>query len=125
MNFDPNNKPTGLRRLYLACANSARAFTWLAKNESAFKQELLLLVLTVIVLCQLGLSSLENVAIIISVLFIMFAEIVNTAIEMCIDRIGLEHHPLSGLAKDLGSAAVMLAIVVFTLVVSAVAYTNY
>jgi diacylglycerol kinase (ATP) len=48
----------------------------------------------------------------ISVLFVLFAEVVNTAIEATIDRISLDIHPLSGLAKDLGSAAVFIAILI-------------
>jgi diacylglycerol kinase (ATP) len=52
----------------------------------------------------------------ISVLFVIFAEVVNTAIEATIDRVGLEIHPLSGLAKDLGSAAVLIALLISSFV---------
>ena len=60
----------------------------------------------------------------VSVLFVMFAEVVNTAIEAAIDRIGLEIHPLSGLAKDLGSAAVLIALSICALVWGGVFVNN-
>jgi diacylglycerol kinase (ATP) len=49
---------------------------------------------------------------ILAVIFIIFTEVINTAIEAVVDRVGLDIHPLSGLAKDLGSAAVFLSIVI-------------
>jgi len=110
--FDTNNKPSGLKRIYLASINSARAFGWLYKNETAFKQELLLLVLLIPVSFLFDISAIERAALIISLIFIVFTEVVNTAIEAVVDRIGLEIHPLSGLAKDLGSAAVSLSLLI-------------
>ena len=116
MQFDSANKPSGINRVVLAFKNSQRAFKWLAKNEAAFKQELLLLALslTIISIWQIGIY--EKVMLLISVLFVIFAEIVNTAIEATIDRVGLEIHPLSGLAKDLGSAAVLIALLISSFV---------
>jgi diacylglycerol kinase (ATP) len=110
--FDTNNKPSGLKRIYLASVNSTRAFSWLYKNETAFKQELLLLVLLIPVSFLFDISAIEHAALIISLIFIVFTEVVNTAIEAVVDRIGLEIHPLSGLAKDLGSAAVSLSLLI-------------
>jgi len=116
MQFDSANKPSGINRVVLAFKNSQRAFKWLAKNEAAFKQELLLLALslTIISIWQIGIY--EKVMLLISVLFVIFAEVVNTAIEATIDRVGLEIHPLSGLAKDLGSAAVLIALLISSFV---------
>jgi len=116
MQFDSANKPSGINRVVLAFKNSQRAFKWLAKNEAAFKQELLLLALslTIISIWQIGIY--EKVMLLISVLFVIFAEVVNTAIEATIDRVGLEIHPLSGLAKDLGSAAVLIALLICSFV---------
>jgi diacylglycerol kinase (ATP) len=116
MQFDSANKPSGINRVVLAFKNSRRAFKWLAKNEAAFKQELFLLALslTIISIWQIGIY--EKVMLLISVLFVIFAEVVNTAIEATIDRVGLEIHPLSGLAKDLGSAAVLIALLICSLV---------
>lgn len=110
--FDQNNKPKGIKRLYLASLNSLRAFKWLYAKESAFKQEILLLILAIPITCFFNISIKEQLILILAIVFIIFAEIINTAIEIVVDRIGLEIHPLSGLAKDLGSAAVMLSLVI-------------
>lgn len=59
--------------------------------------------------CYFNISRLEQVILLLSIVFIIFTEIINTAIEAVVDRIGLEIHPLSGLAKDLGSAAVLIS----------------
>ena len=115
MKFDVNNKPKGLRRLVLANENSLKAFRWLYKNEAAFRQELLLLLLLTPITFLFDITRLEQVTLIISLLFIIFTEIINTAIEAVVDRIGLEIHPLSGLAKDLGSAAVFVSLVIASL----------
>lgn len=127
MQFDSANKPSGINRVVLAFKNSQRAFKWLAKNEAAFKQELFLLALslTIISIWQIGIY--EKVMLLISVLFVIFAEVVNTAIEAIIDRVGLEIHPLSGLAKDLGSAAVLIALLICSLIWAAVfiSYIGY
>lgn len=110
--FDNTNKPKGLRRVALATLNSLRAFQWLYKNESAFRQEVLLLILAMPVSFLFNISITEQVILILAIVFIIFTEIINTAIEAVVDRIGLEIHPLSGLAKDLGSAAVLLSLII-------------
>ena len=110
--FDNTNKPKGLHRVYLATLNSFRAFKWLYNNESAFKQELLLLLIAIPISFAFNISIKEQVVLILAIVFIIFTEIINTAIEAVVDRIGLEIHPLSGLAKDLGSAAVMISLIV-------------
>ena len=116
MQFDSANKPSGINRVVLAFKNSQRAFKWLAKNEAAFKQELFLLALSVTIISIWQIGIYEKVMLLISVLFVIFAEVVNTAIEATIDRVGLEIHPLSGLAKDLGSAAVLIALLISSFV---------
>ncbi|ASM54308.1 MULTISPECIES: diacylglycerol kinase [Pseudoalteromonas] len=116
MQFDSANKPSGINRVVLAFKNSQRAFKWLAKNEAAFKQELFLLALSLIIISIWQIGIYEKVMLLISVLFVIFAEVVNTAIEATIDRVGLEIHPLSGLAKDLGSAAVLIALLISSFV---------
>jgi diacylglycerol kinase (ATP) len=125
MQFDNNNKPKGLKRLFLALGHSFHAFTWLSRNEAAFRQEIVLLVTTLILLPFLSFSLYDNLLIVSATLFVMFAEIVNTAIEAVVDRIGLEIHELSGLAKDLGSACVTIALVILSLVWLVVLYSNF
>ncbi|WP_286272061.1 diacylglycerol kinase [Thalassotalea hakodatensis] len=113
--FNNENKPKGLKRVYLATLNSARAFKWLIKNEAAFRQELLLLVIAIPITFLFEITVNEQLILIIAILFILFTEILNTAIEAIVDRVGLEIHPLSGLAKDLGSAAVFISLVIAVL----------
>lgn len=110
--FDTNNKPTGLKRIILANKNSMKGFGWLLKNEAAFKQELAMLVVLTPVTFLFSITALEQAILVISLLFVIFTEVLNTAIEAVVDRIGLEIHPLSGLAKDLGSAAVFIALTI-------------
>lgn len=110
--FDNKNKPTGIRRIQLATLNSFRAFMWLYDNESAFKQELLLLLLAIPISFMFEISIKQQLILILAIIFILFTEIINTAIEAVVDRVGLDIHPLSGLAKDLGSAAVLISLVV-------------
>jgi len=102
-------------RIVLAMKNSVRAILWLVKNESAFRQEIILLFLAAGVLALWSIPYMEKAILLSSILFVLFAEIVNTAIEVTIDRIGKEIHPLSGLAKDLGSAGVFVAIAISSL----------
>ncbi len=108
-------KPKGLKRIALASLNSVRGIRWLAQHEAAFRQEAVLCVFLTAISFALPVSMVEHGALILALLFVMLIEVVNTAIEVVVDRIGLERHPLSGLAKDLGSAAVTLAICMATL----------
>jgi diacylglycerol kinase (ATP) len=110
--FDNTDKPKGLKRLYLAATNSFRAFKWLVVNETAFKQEILLLGVSLPLVLLFNITTIERVVLILSLLFIILVEVINTAIEVVVDRVGLEIHPLSGLAKDLGSAAVLLSVTI-------------
>lgn len=108
--FDTNAKPKGVTRIFLATKNTLRAFVWLFKNESAFKQECVALVIAIPLTFLFDITLGEQIILVATVLFIMLCEVLNTAIEVVVDRIGLELHPLSGLAKDLGSAAVSIGI---------------
>ena len=114
--FEADKKPKGLTRIYRATLNSIKAFKWLLKNEAAFRQELVLLIIAIPLTFTFDITVEEQIILILSILFVMFTEIVNTAIEAVVDRIGLEIHPLSGLAKDLGSAAVTLGLIMAVLV---------
>lgn len=110
MNFDNKNKLTGGKRIVSASANSYRGLKWLTNNESAFQQELMLAILLCLTTVFLEVTSLERVLLISSLLLVLLVETINTAIEAVVDRIGLELHELSGLAKDLGSSAVLISL---------------
>jgi diacylglycerol kinase (ATP) len=112
--FEREGKPAGMKRIMLATQNSMRAFHWLLRNESAFQQELLLASVLTVVSLFLEVSRLEHVMLIVSLLILLLTEIINTAIESVVDRVSLEHHALSGLAKDLGSAAVFISLLIVT-----------
>jgi len=114
--MNAKQKPTGIKRIYLAAGHSLRAFKWLIANEAAFKQEFWLSVLLVVGSLFFPLSLFEYVFLWCALLIVLLAEIFNTAIEAVVDRIGEEIHPLSGLAKDLGSLAVMVSVIIGILI---------
>jgi len=105
----PHAKPTGLRRLFLAFGNSFKGFAGAYREEAAFRQELALAVVVIPAGIWLGQTGAERALLIAPMLLILIVELLNSAVETAIDRIGPEHHELSGLAKDIGSAAVLTA----------------
>lgn len=101
---------TGIKRIVDATGYSMAGLQAAWRNESAFRQESMLAILLTPLAILLGDSKVE-VALLIATLFIvLIVELLNSAIEATIDRIGLEHHELAGRAKDLGSAAVFLSL---------------
>lgn len=101
----------GAMRLVRAARCSWAGISTAWKTEAAFRQETLLALVLVPLACWLGQTGLERAVLAGSVLLIILVELLNSAIEAVVDRIGPERHPLSGLAKDLGSAAVLLALI--------------
>lgn len=114
-------KKTGLTRIYGALFNSGNGLAFLIRHEAAFRQELVLVALLTPLAFYVGSSALEIGLLLAVLLLVLIVEIVNTAIEAVVDRIGPEYHELSGLAKDLGSAAVLLTIALAMVVWVAVA----
>jgi diacylglycerol kinase (ATP) len=116
---------TGIRRVLRATVYSAQGFSHAIKHESAFRQELALTIILLPVALWLGQSIVER-ALLIAVLFmVLIVELLNSAIEAAIDRHGDEHHELSGRAKDLGSSAVFISLVIVVLVWGAVAWQRF
>ena len=99
-------KPTGLIRLLRAFGNTAKGYIGAFREEAAFRQELALCVLLFPVGLWLGQDGIERALLVGPLFVILIVELLNSAIEATVDRIGLERHTLSGLAKDIGSAAV-------------------
>lgn len=97
-------------RILFAFKHSGKGFQFLLKNEAAFQQELVLAVLLVPLSFLIKQTLTELLLLLMVLALVLIVEILNTAIETVVDRIGLEHHELSGLAKDLGSAAVLLSL---------------
>lgn len=109
-------KLSGVRRLYLAFLNSWKGFKGAFKAEAAFRQEIALAVVLIPVGVYLGKTGLERALLVSSVLLVLIVELLNTGIETVVDRIGLERHELSGLAKDVGSSAVLLSFAVLSVI---------
>ena len=103
------HKPAGLRRVVLACRYSWQGFVHSWREEAAFRQEVALAVVVVPAGIVLGGSGVERVLLILPMVLILIVELLNSAIEAVVDRSGTERHPLAGMAKDMGSAAVMLS----------------
>jgi diacylglycerol kinase (ATP) len=107
---------TGIGRILRATKFSAQGLASAWKNEAAFRQELLLVVVLLPVAVWLGQSALERAVLIGSLMFVLVVELVNSAIEAAIDRHGDELHELSGRAKDMGSAAVLVSLLLVAVV---------
>ena len=103
-------RSTGLRRLIDATRYSLAGLAAAARHEAAFRQELLLAAILVPLGLALGKNGMERALLVGSVLLVLVVELVNSAIEAAVDRVSIEEHPLARRAKDLGSAAVMLAL---------------
>jgi diacylglycerol kinase (ATP) len=102
-------KLSGMRRLLLAFVNSWKGFKGAFRFEAAFRQEVALAVVLLPLAVWLGKSGIERALLLSSVIQVLIVELLNTGIETVVDRIGLERHELSGLAKDVGSTAVLLS----------------
>lgn len=105
-------KLAGLNRLVLAFVNSWKGFKGALAAEAAFRQEVALAVILIPLGAWLGKTGIEKALLISSMLLVLIVELLNTGIETVVDRIGLERHVLSGLAKDVGSTAVLLSFVI-------------
>ena len=109
MSIPPKQQKTGLSRII-----AAGGYSWLGlcaawKHEAAFRQLCLLNLVGVPLALFVGQTAVERVILALVLLLTLIVELINSAIEAVVDRISLEQHPLSGMAKDLGSAAQMVA----------------
>ncbi|KLU15352.1 MULTISPECIES: diacylglycerol kinase [Xenorhabdus] len=104
------NQSTGLNRIIKAAGYSAKGIKAAWQNEAAFRQETMAAILAIIIAFSIDFGLLERLLLIGSVMLVVIVEILNSAIESVVDRIGSEYHELSGRAKDMGSAAVLLSI---------------
>lgn len=104
-------KPKGLARIVNAFGYSFRGLAGAWKEEEAFRQEVLFALAAVPLGLWLGEDGIERALLVGPVILILIVELLNSAVEAAIDRIGEERHTLSGLAKDLGSAAVFASFV--------------
>ena len=103
---------TGIARLVAAFKNSKQGFSDIWHREEAFRLEAIGFVVSLPVAFWLAASLGQFALLIVSILVLMIVEVLNSAIEATVDRIGLEQHELSRIAKDLGSLATLLAALV-------------
>lgn len=115
----------GLKRLYSAFFNSLEGFKVAYRQEHAFRQEVAVITLGVAVALLLPISIYQKLLLIVVQLFILMVELLNSAIEAVVDRISLDHHLLSKNAKDFGSAAVAIAIVIAAATWAVVLYDRF
>jgi len=106
----PHKGRRGVRRLVNAFFYSLSGLTLAFRHESAFRQEIALSAVLIPAACLIDVTPTERVLLIGSVLLVLIVELLNSSVEAAIDRIGLDAHRLSKRAKDLGSAAVLVAL---------------
>ena len=115
---------TGITRIINATGYSMKGLKSAWINEAAFRQELVLVLALMPLAGWLG-NSLNEILLLICISWlVVIVEVLNSAIEAVVDRIGSEHHELSGRAKDLGSAAVFIALALNALVWGALVGRN-
>ena len=102
-------KTTGITRLLRAFGYSFQGFRHTWREESSFRQEVAFSLVVIPAGLELGRSGVERAVLIAPMLLILIIEILNSAVEAVVDRSGTDRHPLAGMAKDMGSAAVMLS----------------
>lgn len=105
-----HNQAGGLRRIWNAMLYSVAGLRAAWDNEAAFRQEIVLCLILIPAAFWVGGNAVERVLLIGSCLLVLVVELLNSAIEAAIDRIGADRHTLSGRAKDMGSAAVFISL---------------
>jgi diacylglycerol kinase (ATP) len=116
---------SGLQRILAATGYSIEGFRSAWKSEAAFRQELCVVVPGTIVALLLPVSAYQKLVLVAVLVFVLIVELINSAIEAVVDRVSLERHPLSKNAKDFGSAAVMLAVLLATATWAVVLYNRF
>ncbi|MEP7246904.1 MAG: diacylglycerol kinase [Gammaproteobacteria bacterium] len=109
-------KPRGITRIVRAAGASWLGLTGAFREEAAFRQELGLSVVLIPLGLWLGHTGVERALLVAPMLLVLVVELLNSAIEATVDRIGLERHRLAGLAKDIGSAAVLMSFILMGIV---------
>ena len=122
---NPHKGNRGLTRAIHAAKNSWHGLIFAYQEESAFRQELVLLLVLSPIAILLPVGLFEKALMICSLIMVLVIELLNSSVEAAIDRISFEHHDLSKRAKDFGSAAVMLALLIAFVIWAAVLYQEF
>jgi diacylglycerol kinase (ATP) len=107
---------TGITRIIKAAGYSWQGLNDAFKHEAAFRQELALCVILIPLGAWLGQDGVERALLIGCLFLVLITELLNSAVEAIVDRVGTEQHKLSGRAKDIGSAAVLLSLLMTAVV---------
>jgi len=107
----PHKGKTGLRRVWNAFHYSLAGLAAAYRHEDAFRQESLLAAVLVPLALFLPVAGIGKALMVASVLLVIIVELINSAVEATVDRISLENHRLAKRAKDIGSAAVLIALI--------------
>lgn len=102
---------TGINRVIKASQFSWQGLKAAFKNEAAFRQEVILAIIFIPLAYYLGQTGSERALLISVIVLVLIVELLNSGIEAIVDRVSTEHHELSGRAKDIGSAAVLLSLI--------------
>lgn len=119
------NQTTGLTRIIKATGYSLKGLRAAWKSEAAFRQEAIMMIIAIIVAFLLDVQWIERLLLISSMVLMAIVELLNSAIEAVVDRIGTELHELSAKAKDIGSAAVFISICLAIFIWSVVIGNHY
>ena len=125
--MEDTNKPngSGIKRVFKASYCSYLGLKAAFKEESAFRQELLLACLMLPVSFLLAVSVMHWAILVSVLLLVLIVELLNSAIEALTDRVSTEHHILSGRAKDMGSAAVTLSLLIVAVTWGTAIYAKF
>lgn len=115
----------GIGRIAAAFRYSIAGFQTAWRHEHAFRQELMVFVPATVLALLLKISAFQKLALIAAMGLVLLVELLNAAIEAVVDRVSLERHPLSKAAKDLGSAAVALAVTMAVATWAVVLYNRF
>ena len=115
----------GIRRLISATGYSLSGLAAAWRSEEAFRQETLVAMVLLPVAFWLGTTMVERVLLAGTVLLVLIVELLNTAVEYTVDRIGTDHHRLSGRAKDIGSSAVMVSLLLWAITWGGIAWGRF
>lgn len=116
---------TGITRIFAATKNSFNGIRDAWKHESAFRQDVVLSLLLLILSFGLAQTVIEWLILIMPLFLLIIVEMLNSAIENTVDRFGAERHILSGRAKDMGSSAVMFCLILIAVVWLSMTWSKY
>ena len=112
----PFKSKNGLERIAKAAGYSIAGLKAAYKNEAAIRQETWLMVVLIPLAFNLGQTNIECILLVGATVLVFIVELLNSAVEAAVDHTSIDHHALAARAKDIGSAAVMVAIFLFLLV---------